>query len=515
MKLFINKEIPVSVDPQPLRPPAIDNQFRFVPLGQPGLRDLDNPLYASYVANGDNSEQIQSQIIDEISDSLNEQYESMQKNVLSKLLCYPESLLSINAKSFTEGHEVPRHILKITILDYAGGSLISEEGKKMGGNFVDNLMGSGKGFAGEGFWQKTKSAFSDAKNIVGELKYDESSFYKNETNVYQDRANELSSGTYSLNNLVNESVKEGAAQQQSDKFREHVKRYLESDQGLDFATKYLTSDKNFAAKSFAVDQIASKTQVKMRMLPDEVKNVIYLYATGDNLVYNYATNWSHGKAMAGNLADVQNIIGNMMDNPEYQVADAVKGIFTSVASKVMRDGLSNENSPEEMRSLYAKLGVAPAQNYEYLFDSVGRRSFSTSHTFYPKSQKEIRDIAKIITALKHYSHPSRPNRDALVRVPCVFLLENLTYVDGKGWVENIYLPKYKICALQNITVNYSQNGNLITHQVFQDATKGPTFKAPVSIQMTMNFQEMHILTREDIPAPDKFFNADVQKDGYY
>jgi hypothetical protein len=64
-------------------------------------------------------------------------------------------------------------------------------------------------------------------------------------------------------------------------------------------------------------------------------------------------------------------------------------------------------------------------------------------------------------------------------------------------------------------VNYASSGGLITHQEFVDTTSGPTFKAPVKISLSLNFQEMHILTREDIADPQKFFSSTTEESGYY
>jgi hypothetical protein len=152
-----------------------------------------------------------------------------------------------------------------------------------------------------------------------------------------------------------------------------------------------------------------------------------------------------------------------------------------------------------------------------LFDSVKRRSFGVNVKFVPKNENEGRSVAQIIASLKSYAHPERPNNSYFFRAPSVFLLENLTYVDdGRGWTENLYLPKYKVAALQSINVKYDQNGMLITHEELSSAvaSSGSTFKSPIKIEMDLAFDELNLLTREDITDPDKFFEGNSSV-GYY
>jgi hypothetical protein len=202
-------------------------------------------------------------------------------------------------------------------------------------------------------------------------------------------------------------------------------------------------------------------------------------------------------------------IANLAENGD--AGQAITDVGKSLIARILKQGIVP--SSDAGRALISKFGVAPAQNYEYMFENVGRRNFNFNTTFYPKNKKEIENTAKIINAFKYYSHPSRPDRSSLVRVPCVFLIENLTYVDGKGWTENLFLPKYKLCALLNTSVDYSQNGTLITHEDMF-SSEG-TFKSPVKINMGLNFQEIHVLTREDIADPNKFFDGKKEQNGYY
>lgn len=480
----------------------LDENLRAVPLGQPGLQDLDHPIY-EYVSNGEDSKQIEGRITDEVIQSLMDRDNAIRKSILEKMYFYPQSLGNITSKSYSEGFEVPRHALKVTILDYAGGNLISKEGKrKVEAAF--NTITSDNITIGDKL-----TAISDATK---EVLTNNPALYASEINNYQDRANQLNRG--GLNKMLNDMSKEATLKQQQDHYKNAAKAFLEGVKGKDLAVQYLTSaDRAEFVKQSIINQISSTTQMKTQMLPDEIKSIIYLYATGENLNYSYSTNWN-AKAQNDAFPNLQNAVAEMVETGN--VGEMINKVGQAMAAETLRGVQKVFGQDAAATSLLAKIGMAPAQNYEYLFDSVGRRNFSVNVVFYPKSETEIRNAAQIISAFKYYSHPSRKDRSALVSVPCVFMLENISYVDGKGWCENLYLPKYKICALLNTNVNYSQNGQLITHQEMVDIKAGAmTFKAPIKISLALNFQEMHILTREDIPDPQKFFNSNMEVNGYY
>jgi len=503
-------------DPQNPNTPYIDTNLRSQVLGKPGIPDKpnlsgENDPFFDYVARGEDSKQSVNPAVDEVVDALIKNYQSVHSSILNKIYYYPESLGNITSKSYVNGHEVPRNILKITILDYAGGNLITKEAKQKSLNFIQKLM-SGQ-FSGDSSWEKFSSGWTELSDVANDVLLNNPNLYSSEINNFQDRANQYSQD---FNNVVSQAQKEGALNDARNQFREQAQKILSSGVGKEYVSKYLTSyDPQSVVKSMS-DYVSARTTVSNKLLPDEVKNIIYLYATGENLNYNYSTNWN-AKQQVDVIPNLQNIAANLAAGGGY--LDAAKELGSTIAGEFIKSNLGNERYGTLVQSALAKIGVAPAQNFEFLFESVGRRSFTVNVNFYAKSQEEIRQAAKIISAMKYYSHPSRQNRSALVTVPCVFLLQNMTYAEDKQgggqWVENLYLPRYKICALLNTNVNYSQNGALITHQEFADIESGPTFKAPIKISLSMGFQEMQILTREDIPKPDDFFDANIQKNGYY
>ena len=58
----------------------------------------------------------------------------------------------------------------------------------------------------------------------------------------------------------------------------------------------------------------------------------------------------------------------------------------------------------------------------------------------------------------------------------------------KGGGENVNLPKYKMCALTNVDVNYTPDGSYATYMDGQ----------PVAIGLSLSFQETKICYSEDV-----------------
>ena len=72
--------------------------------------------------------------------------------------------------------------------------------------------------------------------------------------------------------------------------------------------------------------------------------------------------------------------------------------------------------------------------------------------------------------------------ELLLKAPEVFRIEYMS-----GGRRHPYLNRFKICALMNITVNYTGSG---TYATYSDAT-------PVHMTMTLTFQELTPIYAED------------------
>ena len=132
-------------------------------------------------------------------------------------------------------------------------------------------------------------------------------------------------------------------------------------------------------------------------------------------------------------------------------------------------------------------GITFNQNVELLFTGVDlRTAFAFNFDMVPRSAAETKAIKDIIKLLKRAMSPSRGNTGAgqglFITAPRVF---NVLYKSGSK--DHPFLNQFKTCALQSMSVNFTPDG---TYTTYADAT-------PVHIQMTLQFQELTPIFRED------------------
>lgn len=424
-------------NPNTLPRSSIDDRNRVLGVGRPGLQNVEDKRFVAAAVGAETP------IANTTSKKLDNDDANNKNSVENKVYYYPESFGNLGPRSFIDEHEVPRHALKITILDYSGSKMLATE-------------------------RARKLANSDLKDIG-----------------FIDQA--VANNTLGIGNLA----------------------------GITDWTLGLDSQ---PVKGFFFDtppKIDSTTTVSNVGLADEINAMIYLYATSDNLRYNYKLNWQE-KNVTGITSNLINGISEAMNSDSnifgtaWESIKSALGIGGAELLRILRD-TSNPLGP----LIAEKIKQVPAENFAYLFKNVERRAFNVNVAFQAKSDREMRMIAKIINAIKHYSMPSRPGYGPLMTFPSMFLLENLTYVEGKGWVENLYLPRYKVCSCSQVQVQYDNNGSVVTHPIMAESKEGGVFKSPVRIDMALTFTELQILTREDITNPKEFFTADSSGRSYY
>ena len=162
--------------------------------------------------------------------------------------------------------------------------------------------------------------------------------------------------------------------------------------------------------------------------------------------------------------------------------DALQTFFASEATKALLGGSDfNQN-------LSRATGAVFNSNTELLFSGVSlRNGFSFSFDLVPRSKKESDEIKDIIRFFKSESAAQKgaAGGDAaglFLKSPSVFQLKYMS-----GGKPHPFLNQFKICALNAMSVNYTASG---TYATYSDAT-------PVHMQMTLTFQELTPIYRED------------------
>jgi hypothetical protein len=160
----------------------------------------------------------------------------------------------------------------------------------------------------------------------------------------------------------------------------------------------------------------------------------------------------------------------------------IQTFFASQATKALTGG------GDFNQALSRQTGAVFNSNTELLFNGVSLRpGFSFSFDMVPRSRKESDQIKDIIRFFKSESAAQKGAAagDAsglFLKSPSVFRLRYMS-----GGRSHPFLNQFKICALNAMSVNYTASG---TYATYSDAT-------PVHMQMTLTFQELTPIYRED------------------
>jgi len=141
----------------------------------------------------------------------------------------------------------------------------------------------------------------------------------------------------------------------------------------------------------------------------------------------------------------------------------------------------------------AAFGVASNPGLELLYTSPSFRSFRFDFMFYPRSQKEAKDVMKIINKLKFHQAPEIASRTGgrFLIPPSEFDIE--FFYNG---FENPNIPKVSTCVLETIDIDYAPNG-FSAYEV--PGELGPVEGGtgmPTGIRMSLQFKETQIITKE-------------------
>lgn len=134
-------------------------------------------------------------------------------------------------------------------------------------------------------------------------------------------------------------------------------------------------------------------------------------------------------------------------------------------------------------------GVIIADRMELAFKGVAKRKFQFDFKMIPKNQREADEIRKIIFAFRSNMLPefiggNRAGRK--MRVPNTFDIQYM--YNGQ---ENEYMQKISTCVLENVSVAYGGDR-------FRTFTPNDEGAPPVETQITLNFSELEVITKERV-----------------
>jgi hypothetical protein len=157
----------------------------------------------------------------------------------------------------------------------------------------------------------------------------------------------------------------------------------------------------------------------------------------------------------------------------------------------------------------AAFGVASNPGLELLYTSPSFRSFRFDFMFYPRSQREAKEVMKIIKKLKFHQAPEIASRTGgrFLIPPSEFDIE--FFYNGS---ENPNIPKVSTCVLEQIDVDYAPNG-FSAYEVPGELNpaEGGT-GMPTGIRLSLQFKETQIITKEFLAVTNQVNESDIRRD---
>ena len=144
----------------------------------------------------------------------------------------------------------------------------------------------------------------------------------------------------------------------------------------------------------------------------------------------------------------------------------ITGSATGLNQQVMQRGMGQVMNP----------------NMELLFSGPSLRSFGFSFKLSPRSAREAQVVVQIIRFFKEKMAVKKSQSGFFLKAPDTFRLQ---YMSRRK--ENPYLNKFKECALQNCTVQYTPDGNYNTY----------TDGVMTSYSLQLTFNELDPVFEED------------------
>ena len=189
-----------------------------------------------------------------------------------------------------------------------------------------------------------------------------------------------------------------------------------------------------------------------------------------------------------------NAIGKLKDTS----GGALKRLQTNAAAEAITNLAGSITGDQITASdvFSSAKGVIRNPNTEVLFQNMNLRTFDHSFKMSPYNRKDEENIQTIIKEFKRAMLPSYSigktdlaNGNsaevdaAFIKVP---KLVQVTYM--RGGSQHTHLPKYKLCALTDVSVGYTPDNNYAT---FRSG-------GPVAYELKLNFLETKLIYSEEI-----------------
>lgn len=258
--------------------------------------------------------------------------------------------------------------------------------------------------------------------------------------------------------------------------------------------KYNQSDGNQYTKYSGVEPI-------LMYMPEDISTGYQTDWTGKGYS-NIAANILRGSgaAMSGDGGGTINSFVSSLGTAAGAAPTAVaQGISTGI------NALGGDNVTTE-DVLQGSLGVVLNPNTELMFQGFKLRSFGLKFKMSPRNEKEALEIRKIIGTFKKVSLPTYAPEPGGVSDLAKALKNAIGKQEGrtnnnyigvpglctvqfmKGATLHPFLPQYKVCAITDVSINYTPDG---TYSTLTDGS-------PVAVELSLNFSETKLIYSNEI-----------------
>ena len=177
----------------------------------------------------------------------------------------------------------------------------------------------------------------------------------------------------------------------------------------------------------------------------------------------------------------------------------VSGVVEALLGAGMKEGIQSMAAksldaiaPGAETLINLSRGSVVTPRMEMMFEGVGRRSFSYTFIFIPKSEQEALVVEDIIQHFKFYAMPkySNPTTKREMDIPGTFDIEYM-YKGNR----NNFLNRVHTCFLQQVQVQYGADRYTAYEETTGNRGRG---NPPQKSQITLNFTELEVLSQDHI-----------------
>ena len=172
------------------------------------------------------------------------------------------------------------------------------------------------------------------------------------------------------------------------------------------------------------------------------------------------------------------------------IIQGTAGGLATYGKNIVGEALSMAGAGDPIKLSSKAFGVAVNPHEEMFYEGPSFREFSYAFDFYPRDEKEMKDVQNIVKLFKYHQAPDLDMSKyggRLFNVPSEFEIHYM-YQDRV----NNYMNKISKVACKSVDVQYGEEEQFSTFK--PDADGAP----PVSTKVTLNFVELELMTKEKI-----------------